>query len=120
MRRPSARMQPHVVSVTHNTQATDADGGRRVISSQVVTGLRCFVQPGIARTIIDTTDLTGNNRVTEFNPTRIYFTDDAGLKVDDQITWVDHTGRTHVYLVVGYIAPAAPMAPWRAECKENI
>jgi hypothetical protein len=113
-------MAPHVVTITRNTQGTEEDGGRRVASATTATSLRCFVQPGLARTIIDTSDATGNSRVTEFNPTRIYFLDDVGISVQDLISWVDHAGVTHTYQVVGYIAPAAPFAQWRAECQEKI
>lgn len=120
MRRPSSRMAPHTVTVTRNAFGADQDGGARVASSSSQQSLRCFVQPGIARVVVDTSDETGLNRTTEFKPTRIYFLDDADLKVDDLVTWADHVGRTHVYQVVGYTPPATPMAQWLAECQEKI
>lgn len=120
MRKPSARMAPHSVTITHNHFGADQDGGMRVDSASNVANLPCFVQPGIARTIVDTSDETGDSRVTEFNPTKIYFLEDANLTTRDLISWVDHVGRTHNYQVVGYIAPATPFAQWRAECQEKI
>jgi hypothetical protein len=113
-------MQPHVVSVEHGHFGADQDGGRRVASSSETASLRCFVQPGEARTIVDTADRTGLSRVTEFNPTKIYFVDDAALKSQDRIDWVDASGRNHVYLVVGYYPPCGTSVMWNAVCEERI
>jgi hypothetical protein len=119
MRRPSARMAPHTVTVQRNAMGADQDGGMKVASSTSEQSLRCFVQPGEARTIVDTSDDNGMNRVTEFNPTKIYFLDDADLSTRDLVTWVDVAGRTRIYQVVGYTAPAAPAAQWWASCQEK-
>lgn len=120
MRRPSARVQPHVVTVTHNHAGADQDGGRRVASSSDSAGLRCFVQPGESRTVIDSADQTGLSRVTELNPTKIYFVDDAGLKLQDVITWVDESANTHSYVVLGYYPPCGTSVMWNAVCQEQI
>ncbi|MDR3582575.1 MAG: hypothetical protein P4L67_04850 [Candidatus Pacebacteria bacterium] len=119
MRRPSARMAPHTVTVQHNAFGADQDGGARVASSTSSQSLRCFVQPGEARTIVDTSDETGMNRTIEFNPTKIYFLDDADLSSKDVLVWVDGAGRTRIYQVVGYTAPAVPAAQWWASCQEK-
>lgn len=118
MRRPSARMQPHVVAVVHNSQGTDQDGGRRVKSSSR-SSAPCFVQPGESRTVIDTSDGSGLSRVTEFNPTKVYFVDDAGIAVNDVIEWTDAAGRPHSYLVVGYFPPCGTSVMWVAACQEQ-
>lgn len=120
MRRPSARMQPHTVTATYNSWGADMDGGRRVVGTRTASGLACFVQPGKARTIIETADETGLRRVTEFNPTQVYFVDDPGLSVDDLLTWVDAAGRTHTYRVVGYYPPCGTAVVWHAACEERI
>jgi DUF1365 family protein len=113
-------MQPHVVTVTRNHHGADQDGGHRIASSSDVVGLRCFVQPGEARTVITTDDQTGLNRVTEFNPTKIYFVDDAALKIQDVIAWVDAASRTHTYVVLGYYPPCGTNVMWNAVCQEQI
>lgn len=115
-------MQPHVVTATHNQLDTDMDGGPRVdVQAQAIrTGLRCFVQPGQSRTIVETNDEAGLRRITEFNPTTVYFVDDAGLKVDDVLTWVDGAGATRVYAVRGYYAPCGTSVLWHAVCEERI
>jgi hypothetical protein len=113
-------MQPHVVAVTRNHFGADQDGGRRVASTETPVGLPCFVQPGESRTIIDTSDQTGLNRVIEFSPTKIYFVDDAFLSSQDVITWVDASGKSHDYQVVGYYPPCGTSVMWNAVCQENI
>jgi len=120
MRRPSARLQPHVVAATYHVWGTDMDGGRRVEGSRVASGLPCFVQPGEARTIITTSDTAGTQRVTEVNPTNVYFVEDARLSIQDLLTWVDTSGVTHVYQVVGYYPPCGTSVLWRACCEERI
>lgn len=112
-------MQPHVVAVTRNRMGADDDGGMRVAVSASKSNLPCFVQPGQAQTIIDTSDTTGNSRVTEVIPTKVYFVNDADLDVKDLVTWVDQVGRTHVYRVEGYKPPCGTQVLWVAECKEN-
>lgn len=119
MRRPSPRMQPHVVAVVRNREGADQDGGRRVVASSRLTA-SCFVQPGESRTIIDSSDATGWNRVVEFNPTKIFFVDDAGIRSQDQLEWIDAAGRIHVYLVEGYYPPCGTNVLWHAVCKERI
>jgi hypothetical protein len=111
-------MQPHVVTTVVNRQGSDQDGGRRVASS-TRSSARCFVQPGESRVIVDSADQTGVSRVTEFSPTKVYFVDDAGLKVDDQIEWVDASGKNHIYLVVGYYPPCGTNVMWVAACQER-
>lgn len=118
MRRPSRRAQPHVVTAVYNTQGTDQDGGRRVASS-VRANLPCFVQPGKAQTVITTDDQEGLRRVTEVVPTVVYFVDDAGLSVNDQVVWVDAAGGSHTYLVLGYYPPCGTSVFWRASCSES-
>jgi hypothetical protein len=120
MRRPSSRMQPHVVTVSLNTQGADQDGGRRVDSTKTARSVRCFVQPGKAQTIVETSNSEGLQRVTEFNPTSIYFVNDAGLNVHDVVTWAEPSGKTHVYLVVGYYPPCGTQVLWRASCEERV
>lgn len=111
---------PHLVTATHNTQGTDQDGGRRVASSTTRRNLRCFVQPGKAQTVVTTDDAEGLRRVTEFVPTAVYFVDDAALSVDDQLTWLDASGNSHVYLVVGYYPPCGTNVFWHASCEERV
>jgi hypothetical protein len=113
-------MQPHVVSVKYNHFGADEDGGRRVAAPGTGVGLRCFVQPGEARTIVDTADATGQSRVTEFNPTKVYFVDDAALSSQDLIEWVDAVGVNHIYLVVGYYPPCGTSVMWNAVCQERV
>lgn len=113
-------MQPHVVSATYQAWDADMDGGRLARPESQASGLRCFVQPGEARTLITTSDEAGTRRVTEVNPTNVYFVDDAGLSVKDLLTWVDQSRRTHVYQVVGYYAPCGTSVVWRAACEERI
>lgn len=113
-------MQPHVVSATYQAWDADMDGGRLARPESQASGLRCYVQPGKARTIVETSDEMGLRRVTEFNPTQVYFADDAGLSVDDLLTWVDAAGRTHTYRVVGYYPPCGTAVVWHAACEERI
>lgn len=122
MRRPSARMQPHVVAATYNNMDVDMDGGPRArrVNQSRAGALPCFVQPGEARTIVETSDDVGTRRITELNPTTVYFVDDAGLEVKDVLTWVDASGRAHVYNVVGYYPPCGTSVVWRAVCEERV
>ena len=60
MRRPSPRMQPHVVSATYQAWDADMDGGRLARPESQASGLRCFVQPGEARTLTAETPKTGD------------------------------------------------------------
>lgn len=112
-------MQPHSVVVVHNHHGTDQDGGRLIATSTRSTA-RCFVQPGEARTIVDSSNETGLSRVTEFNPTKIFFVDDAAISTQDLIEWTDLAGRSHVYLVVGYYPPCGTNVLWHAVCQERI
>ena len=120
MRRPSARMQPHVVSVTYNVWGTDQDGAPKIVGTRGGSDMSCFVQPGKAQTLVETSDEMGLRRVTEFNPTNVYFVDDAGLSVHDLLTWTDAAGRVHTYLVVGYYPPCGTSVVWHAACQERI
>lgn len=112
-------MQPHVATVIRNTERGDQDGGR-VVTESSRSSAPCFVQPGESQTIVDTTDHAGLNRVIEFNPTKIYFVDDPGLKTQDLIEWVDASGATHVYLVVGFYPPCGTSVMWNAVCQERV
>ena len=122
MRRPSVRCLPHVVTATYNRLDTDDDGGPRAQAKNQTTrsGLRCFVQPGKSTTLVQTSPEEGLRRITEYNPTTVYFVDTAGLKVDDVLTWVDMAGVTHTYVVRGYYPPCGTSVLWHAVCEERI
>lgn len=112
-------MQPHQIAKVGNKFGTDQDGGRLVASSATTSGLRCFVQPGKAQTLVETDD-KGNNSVVQLVMASIYFVDDAQLKVHDLLEWVDSSGTTHNYLVVGYWPPCGTSVCWHASCEERI
>ena len=120
MRHPSGRMMPHQVLVTHNIFGTDVDGGRKIVGTRPVKNVPAFVQPGKSRTIVETADETGYRRVTETNPTRIYFVSDQSLEVQDMISWVDSLSVTHNYIVTGYSEPGGLTSFWMADCDEVI
>jgi hypothetical protein len=115
-------MQPHVVTATHNRLDTDMDGGPRVdVENQTIrTGLRCFVQPRKAETLVETNEETGLRRITQLVIADVYFVDDAALEIKDVLTWVDLAGRTHVYDVIGYYPPCGTSVLWHAVCEERI
>ncbi len=120
MRRPSARCQPHVVTLTYNTWDTDQDGGRRVDTSSTRSNVPCFVQPGEGRTILETSDADGLRRVTEFTPGKVFFVDNVSLKINDFVTWIDTTGDTHNYIVLGYNPPCSTSILYVASVEERL
>lgn len=120
MRRPSARCQPHVVTITYNSWDTDQDGGRKVDTSTTKNNVPCFVQPGESRTIMETSDAGGLRRVTELTPGKVYFVDNVKIKIDDFITWVDTSGDTHNYIVLGFNAPCSTNVCYMASVEERL
>lgn len=112
-------MQPHVVTKIDNTFGADQDGGLRVASSAMKRNIKCFVQPGRAQPIVETSESEGTRRVTVFVPTTIFFIDDADLTIYDQLVWTDAAGRCHTYLVVGYYPPCGTNVLWHAACEER-
>jgi len=113
-------MQPHKVTITYNTWGTDIDGGRMVTSSRILAQVPCFVQPGKARTIVDTSDERGFRRVTEIVPTRVFFVSNVSVNIHDLIQWVDGMNVKHNYAVIGFIEPGGLNSFWRADCQETI
>lgn len=120
MRRPSARCQPHAVTITYNTWNTDQDGGRKVKASSTKNGVACFVQPGESRTVMETSDAAGLRRVTELTPGKVFFVDNVFLRIDDFITWIDSSGGTHNYIVLGYNGPCNTSVLWMAAVEERV
>lgn len=119
MRTPSARMQPHVVTVVRKAFDTDPDGGARA-SPLAPNSLPCFVQPQPARTVTTIDDAPATLRYTQVIPANIYFVNDADVAIKDTIRWTEANGRTHSYFVMGYHPPCGTTILWRAECEERV
>lgn len=120
MRAPTARCVPHIVNITHNAWTTDQDGGRKVASTVIQNQVPCFVQPGQARTVMETSDEGGLRRVTEIVPGKVYFVSDVGLKTNDLIAWLDTTNIIHNYIVLGYQQPCSSGSLWVADVEERL
>lgn len=81
-------------------------------------GHPAFVQPGKARTVVETSDDAGLRRITETEPSNIYFDRDVGLSVRDSILWMSSAGTGKTYTVLGYHEPCGATSVWMAACEE--
>jgi hypothetical protein len=124
MRSPSSRCWPHEVTLTRNTWAEDADGGRFVASTVTVRQVDCSVQQGEPKEEITIGPEEGLRRVTQTIPTTVIFPDNPRLKVDDLITWVDTDGgpdsETHIIQVKGKRDAAGLRSVWAVQGFEKI
>jgi hypothetical protein len=112
------------VTLTLNTWGTDADGGRRVISTQTVQQVDCMVQPDRPEKLVSIDPETGLRRITEAVKASIIFPENPCTNVDDTITWVDSDGgsdaETHIYQVKSRRDPAGLRSIWEVICEERI
>lgn len=102
-----------------NVWTTDVDGGRKISTTSERTSVACFVQPGVAKLIIEESDQSGTRRVTETTPAKIYFVDDPDVNAEDLIYWVETNGRFHWYKVLAKNPPCGTEVMWVCEAEEN-
>lgn len=119
MRTPSGRCQPHYCTIVYNSFPTDEDGGQYATPRINRGGIPCFVQPGEAKTIVETNEDGGTRRVTEIVTGKVYFVTDMRLGTHDLITWVDQSSVTHTFLVVGYHPPCGTEVHFVADVEER-
>jgi hypothetical protein len=112
---PSANVLVNLVDLYRYAPTQDADAGAVPAYVLIASAVKCSIQPGSAREVVDDQD-----RITLVRDWEMYPIADYGLKPRDKIIYVDFGSVTHTIFVEGPIDMAGRGRVWGVTGTEKL